>query len=149
MSRSLAAACALAAVLALPLQAQVTSPTNLTQIRPGSLLTVQSLTVKDGAISLIGTNGRTLSLPDGTFAGPAGASIIVATGMVAWLTPPVGTGTLSTRRIEIQGATVEGGVLYLIGTNGRRHTLADGTWATSGGASIVVQNRTITKVIGG
>jgi len=149
MFRTLAVALILSALPVPSLRAQVTAPSSLTPLRTGTLLTIQTVSVKDGVISLIGTNGRTTSLPGGTFKGPAGSSIIVVTGMVTQLTPPSGTGTVSLRPLEIQGALVESGVLYLIGTNGRRHTLADGTYMTSGGAKIVVQNRTITEISGG
>jgi len=149
MFRTLATFLTLSAFLVPSLGAQATRPTNLPQLRTGSLLPVQSVSVKDGVISLIGTNGRAASLPGGTFKGPAGSSIIVVTGMITQLTPGSGSGSISIRPVEIQGAVVESGVLYLIGTNGRRHTLADGTYMTSGGAKIVVQNRTITEVSGG
>jgi len=153
MFRTLTATVALSALLALPLPAQVTRPTNLTQIRPGSVQTVESLTVKDGVISLIGTNGRTLPLPSGTFKGPGGSSIIVATGRITQFTPPSNTagGTYSRlpiRPLEIETVAIQSGRLFLIGTNGSRLELPDGTFMAADGVKIVVQNRTISEIGG-
>ena len=149
MFRMFSAAVTLMALLAHPLNGQVISPTRLPQVQTGTLLSIQSVSVKNGVISLIGTNGTTASLPSGTFKGPGGSSIIVGTGRVTQLTPSAGTGRTSLRTVEIQSAVVESGQLFLIGTNGRRHTLADGTYMSSDGAKIVVQNRNISEISGG
>lgn len=149
MFRTFVAAFTLTAILAPPMNGQVIAPTRLPQIQSGTLLSIQSVSVKDGVISLIGTNGKAASLPAGTFNGPGGSSIIVVTGRVTQLTPSAGTGSTSLRPVEIQSAVVESGQLFLIGTNGRRHTLADGTYMSSDGPKIVVQNRNISEISGG
>jgi hypothetical protein len=139
----------LSVLIALPVEGQVPSPTNLSRLQTGSLLTIQSLTVKDGVISLIGTHGRTVSLPDGSFKGPEGSSIIVVTGRITGFTPLSGTpGILPGRPLKIESAVVESGHLFLIGTHGRKHNLPDGTFTGSDGAKIVVQDQNISGISG-
>lgn len=153
MIRILLYAIALSAILAVPLEGQIQRPTTRTLIRPGTVQPIQTIQVKDGVISLIGTHGRTVSLPEGTFKGPGGSSIIVVTGRITHFAPPATgpTGSAlagSIGQVEIQSLTVQSGQISLIGTNGRTYQLPDGTFMSSSGAKIVVQNRTISEVSG-
>ncbi len=63
----------------------LTSAAAAVQIRPqrrpavAGTFTVKSIGVKNNVISLIGTNGRSVRLPDGTFKSGDGVSIVVQT----------------------------------------------------------------------
>ena len=151
--RFLVLACVLSLSTASEAEGQITKPTRLPTLDPTALVSIQSLSVKDGVISLIGTHGASVVLPDGTFKGPSGASIIVVTGRITRYAPPSLTSHKLRPRSElpllVSGSKMEDGQLFLIGTDGRRATLGDGTYTNADGAKIVVQNRSITRVSGG
>ena len=153
MKRSLLLTCALCVAVVAPLEGQIKSPVISPTIDASVTTTIQSLSVTDGVISLIGTHGLTVKLPDGTFKGPSGSSIIVVTGRIARYTAPTVRMKIersgSSNTMDVADVKIVSGQVSLIGTHGVTTTLADGTFMSADGAKIVVQNRTIKEISAG
>lgn len=92
-------------------------------------------------VYLIGTNGVRVTMPGGTFSGPGGASLEISSGVIARFKP---SGKLPAQAIA--SVRIKDGQLGLIGTNGMVYYLPAGTFVTAAGTSVVVQNRTISRV---